>query len=518
MSHNSSKVFGRITLGRQDIPTFSRLYNLQPIGIGTAFVESFTCIIARLAKAHCVTAGALIGWIIAPHLNKRYMLNVTSCSGGSILGGHIRGLIKTLNGKGAAASEWVQAYEDLTFSKGIRFLTLLPWAQVLSERYLLRSFRAWCPACFEEWRLLKREIFEPLLWLLNIVEICVNHRLRLRSRCPWCNSNDLPLLASNTQPGYCSKCKKWLGIASNLIASADQELSQEELNWQSFVTASIGEVIAAGPSITTQPTREKVRESVSACVNRYVKGNVTEFARFIQVSPSTVSNWYRGENVLQLDMLLQLCHRLGLSTLEFLKGNIINSNYSKLPDNQPSLPSVLQVLKRPTISEMVFILKSILKGKEVLSLEDTAKRYGHSRRNLRKNYPDLCHAISARYLNQRVNYWNGIRLTMQVAISEYPPPSVISFAARTGQSKSNLYKRFGSLCYEMAARHLEYRKDCSMKAQKQLVEEVRGVAQKLYADGIQPTQEKVSKLLSKAGSISNREARCILRKVKLSLG
>src|SRR6266567_8224619 len=39
----------------------SRLYSLAPIGIGTAFVESLSGYVERLAAAHAVSAGSLIG-------------------------------------------------------------------------------------------------------------------------------------------------------------------------------------------------------------------------------------------------------------------------------------------------------------------------------------------------------------------------------------------------------------------------------------------------------------------------
>src|SRR5215831_1468278 len=39
----------------------SRLYSLAPIGIGTAFVESLSGYAERLAEAHAVSAGNLIG-------------------------------------------------------------------------------------------------------------------------------------------------------------------------------------------------------------------------------------------------------------------------------------------------------------------------------------------------------------------------------------------------------------------------------------------------------------------------
>src|SRR5512133_3794891 len=39
----------------------SRLYSLAPIGIGTSFVESLSGYVERLAEAHAVSAGSLIG-------------------------------------------------------------------------------------------------------------------------------------------------------------------------------------------------------------------------------------------------------------------------------------------------------------------------------------------------------------------------------------------------------------------------------------------------------------------------
>src|SRR5258708_30853921 len=41
------------------LPPRSRLYPLEPIGLGTPLVESLTGYVARLADAHCVSTGTL---------------------------------------------------------------------------------------------------------------------------------------------------------------------------------------------------------------------------------------------------------------------------------------------------------------------------------------------------------------------------------------------------------------------------------------------------------------------------
>ena len=52
------------------LPPRSRLYALEPIGIGTPFVESLSGYIARLADAHAVSVGDLVGRELSPLASK----------------------------------------------------------------------------------------------------------------------------------------------------------------------------------------------------------------------------------------------------------------------------------------------------------------------------------------------------------------------------------------------------------------------------------------------------------------
>ena len=54
-------VFEAWDLAVQPITARSRLYSLAPIGIGTAFVEGLSGYVMRLADAHAVSTGSLIG-------------------------------------------------------------------------------------------------------------------------------------------------------------------------------------------------------------------------------------------------------------------------------------------------------------------------------------------------------------------------------------------------------------------------------------------------------------------------
>ncbi|MBE9207605.1 hypothetical protein IQ244_13955 [Nostoc sp. LEGE 06077] len=60
------------SLKQPSIPQRSRLYQIEPISIGTPLVESLTGYIARLAEAHSLFPGVLLERELAPVVKKTY--------------------------------------------------------------------------------------------------------------------------------------------------------------------------------------------------------------------------------------------------------------------------------------------------------------------------------------------------------------------------------------------------------------------------------------------------------------
>jgi len=172
-------------------PLRSHLYSLEPCGIGTPQVESLTGYIARMAEAHCVLTATLISQEFAslskPSQGRSYLHDMSSRT-------------EALNGTGRMAKNLVEMLEGLTLRNDLRFLTLLFWADVLPKRGLLRRTRAWCPACYHQWRTKGQAVYEPLLWTLQVVAICPDHQQHLVFQCPHCQ-RQLPLLAWQSRPG-----------------------------------------------------------------------------------------------------------------------------------------------------------------------------------------------------------------------------------------------------------------------------------------------------------------------------
>ena len=104
-------------------PTHSRLYALEPLGMGTLHVESLTSYMARLAEAHSVSLRTLVIQELLPLLKRDYLSNPLS----NCLDSFWIEAARALNGTGVLAQDWAQALERLTLRTDLRFLTLQPW-------------------------------------------------------------------------------------------------------------------------------------------------------------------------------------------------------------------------------------------------------------------------------------------------------------------------------------------------------------------------------------------------------
>jgi len=134
-------------LQRSAIPSRSRLYSLEPIGIGTPETESLTSYVSRLAEAHSVRVRELVVHELLPSLGRSHLADARNAN---LLTAFWRNETRALNGTQTLARNLVKALEALTGRRDLRFLTLLTWNEVLPRRHRQKPTRAWCPSCFAE--------------------------------------------------------------------------------------------------------------------------------------------------------------------------------------------------------------------------------------------------------------------------------------------------------------------------------------------------------------------------------
>lgn len=377
------------------MPARSALYPLKPVGVGSPDVESLTSYLARLATAHSVSPRTLLVEAVVPLVGRSDLSKATDNS----LSAFWTTDSRALNGTGTIARVWSRAVATLTGGTDLAHLTLLTWRNVLPARGLLRRTRAWCPACYEEWRRDGSVIYDPLRWALAVVTICPRHRRLLRQACPHpdCRRSQ-PLLASRAMPGHCAACGGWLG-ASAETGMAGEAPRAEGMAWQSWVDDAVGGLLAASP-VATPPGRERIAHLIARCVASM--GGPTAFARALRWNPGTVWQWEQGAHLPSMDALVALCYRLAVSPRDFLLADPARIN--PVPTN-PQPPTdgrgvPTGVRKRFESDRVRAALADVLERSEEPppSMREVARRLGYGHADLSGRFPDLCSAISARYL------------------------------------------------------------------------------------------------------------------------
>lgn len=419
------------------IPARSRLYHLEPIGVGTPYVESLTSYIARLAEAHGVYATTLIHNELGSLYGRGRVFSPRS------LPSLISRNIGVLNATCAQTRHWVQILETLTLRNDLRFLTLLPWADVLTPVGLLRPTRAWCPACYEEWRDTGHTLYEPLLWALAPVTACPQHRRRLRLRCPHDGcQRPLPPLTMRGRLGHCSYCGGWLGAGEKSERLDKASLVDVGLKEEVWAGEVIGSLLGVGPFLPAPPQKAKLVRAI--CMLRDHVGNAVELARILRLCPNMVRCWCRGDSLPRLEMLLHVCRTVGVSLFALLM-------YKHVFAKPPRIDSVKAILRKAP----------------------------------------------------RPSPGNQTRWALELALRSHEPrpPPMREVARRLDYSVNTLGKWFPELCRAISTRHNTFRKSQARQKIQKLREEVRRVTFSLHAEGVYPSQARVNRMLPIKGGM-----------------
>ena len=416
MQHNSPRTFPRIVIKRTTLEPHSRLAHLEPIGIGTPLVESLTSYLCRLAVAHCWKVSTLIGHELRPLLAMPYLFVFPEDSAGIFSSGRSQATLQRMNGISPAAVKFVTALETLTKRQDLRFLTLLNWKHVFTPFCLLRKVKAWCPDCYQEGRASGQTIYDPLLWVIDAVEICSRHQQYLVSHCPQCN-NQVSLLRTQSRPGYCHLCEKWLGRLGNSASADYQIIDEPALHFQLWVVKNIGQLLAAAPALKVLPTEENVVKSISAIIDTIYEGVDRRLAQDMGKPKSSICGWKHGKHKPSLIEMIIICYKSRISLLDFLTAEV----------SIPSEPFALQIctekksLKRiNTTSGETIDLEAAKLGltqhldPSILPLPMTrvSEKIGYCIKTLRKNFPTLCKQISRRFLTYRKEHAKKRRLDL----------------------------------------------------------------------------------------------------------
>ena len=333
------------------VPTFpprSRLYSLEPIGIGTALVEGLTGYVSRLAAAHSLSVGDLVGRELAENsLGLPLVYPIKRLEHRRRLSHCFSGASYSLNGNGESTRSWIDVLQTKTCRTELRMLTLLPFEEVLPKVGLFRKRRAWCPECVRSWRKKGDPLYEPLLWSLRVATVCPLHRLPLQESCPLCNHRSRPL-AIFTRPGFCSRCQRSLEVrGGNSVCNYDGNVSHALR-----VATELGGLLEAAPCLPKGVNRTVFRKNLQWLVEGFAGGNATAFAQGLAMNFFVLDSWRKGEYLPCLDGLLELSEKLNTKLVNLilpggLIGNVDVSRIERMmrdgSGNRKSFPNAAEI-------------------------------------------------------------------------------------------------------------------------------------------------------------------------------
>lgn len=306
------------------LPPRSTLYHLEPIGIGTPFVESLSSYIGRLADAHAVPSFALIKYALFPHMRVSHTLyKLTEFAHLSL-------------GTTPIAEAWATAVESLTERRDIRSLTLLPWATLINSCELLHKTQFWCSYCYRDWRTSGLPIYNPLLWSIAVVTTCPQHQRRLQHQCP--NSSckrSLPLLSPRYRAGHCSYCCQWLGDGEAGSPQATFRNSLPDHAQQTWITNAVGEMLSETSANPGRTPHDQFHSSLQSCLAHHAEGKICRLAHLSGASEQALSKWLRRQSSICLSQLLNLCYHFNVTPVQFLA-----SSPAQIAEFQLHLPTL----------------------------------------------------------------------------------------------------------------------------------------------------------------------------------
>jgi hypothetical protein len=403
MSEGKFAICKMYSMALPSMPKRSYLNNLVPVNLGTPYVESMTGYTARLADSHSVSVDKLIKTVLLPAFaDLNDSLNV-DYKRKSALQRLSLTTAYSINAAQGWADPWVHMLETMTLRNDLRFLTLLPWAEMLPSQANIRVNRNWCPYCYEDWRIMECIVYDPLLWCIDGVVFCPKHCQPLQTICCNCNNKQYQLSA-NTRPGYCSNCQNWLGIykQSEFTQPVAVDLSEKEKEQSLWFSNAVGEMLASAVFLAHKIQRKKIAENINRYVVERYDGKYIQFAYSVNYSYSTVQKWKEGISNPPLSILSQICYNSGISLLDFFTKELVVSK--DIDEKSRDLPTRYSVrkLSREDMESMRLSLEYALSDetRQPRSLAEIFRETGYGYDSLYKYFPDLCSAL----LKKRQDY------------------------------------------------------------------------------------------------------------------
>jgi len=249
----------------------------------------------------------------------------------------------------------------------------------------LRRSPAWCPNCYQEWQKQGVPIYQPLLWMLQVMVICPRHQKRLLDRCPFCQKTQAIFTSEKSRLGECTKCTRWLGAETEPQGAL--VLDDELVAWQIWIMQNLQTL-----QTSCQSSEVIQWESFFAklAVGMKGRGSFSRLARITGIHREALHRWVSGVDTPSFEKILKFCYICNTTPLQIMKGQFVS--LQQVIQSETSLHTFRHhpVPRNPIDYDYCQkVLQAICEGKEDLpaSMLHLAQRLGSDVHALARHFP-----------------------------------------------------------------------------------------------------------------------------------
>ncbi|PED07904.1 TniQ family protein [Bacillus pseudomycoides] len=271
----------------------TEFYGIYPIGLGTDRTEGMVSYLNRLAYAHNVKVNELASYIIMRHPHASVTPNAAHHP--------IR-----RNNMSKMMGVIAESLEELNMMSNLKSMTMLPWRNFISNTNLFSTYKRWCPICLEECKDTGIEIYEPLIWGLDILDICPIHRVNLHPQCLNKECTTYQCLDGEALIiGNCLRCHQRFGVKKDIYIKV---IKKDYKQWNLWVANNIAEMITQIADLEI-PSNYRMYDNIEKCMNDFFQGDKKRLCEVIETDNFRIRKLQQGKLKLSLKSLLLLSYK-----------------------------------------------------------------------------------------------------------------------------------------------------------------------------------------------------------------
>src|SRR5262249_42011767 len=155
-------------------------------------------------------------------------------------------------------------------------------------------------------------VYQPLLWMLQTITVCLRHGRQLEEQCPYCQKKQ-SVIAARIQPACCTQCMTWLGMPSSSVT--EDVVDKETRDWQHWVVGAVGELRQASTT-SGFPPWEQLSNKLVLCAE--IVGSAKQLASFAGIPKQLLSSWQNHKQTPSFERILEFCYVLNFSPLQLM--------------------------------------------------------------------------------------------------------------------------------------------------------------------------------------------------------